>query len=170
MSAGVSIATMVVRGWNSGSRISRRVWLRRSESSPGDLLRIWLLRLARRLFRHRFGAGGAWPPLPVIHQDMGGMARVRLGMIEHCHMPHRIRESARASYAAETPPGDLSRPRLYAATPAPDHAPQPHRHAGRSALRRVSFGLGLPVRCRGVIGRTVGGVRRGVLHAVGAAI
>ena len=112
MSAGVSIATMVVRGWNSGSRFSRRVWLRRSESLPGDLLRIWLLRLARWLFRHPVRQAKPGPHSPVIYQNMGGMPRVRSGMIEHCHMPHRIRESARASYAAETPPGRLSRPRL----------------------------------------------------------
>lgn len=65
MSAGVSIATMVVRGWNSGSRISRRVWLRRSESSSGDLLRIWLLRLARWLFRHSVRGRRSLAPTPL---------------------------------------------------------------------------------------------------------
>lgn len=117
---------MVVRGWDSGSRFSRRVWLRRSESLPGDLLRIWLLRLARWLFRHPVRQAEPGPHSPVIHQDMGGMARVRLGMIEHCHMPHRIRESARVLRRRDTTRAIIT-PAAIAATPAPI---TPHSHTG----------------------------------------
>ena len=118
---------MVVRGWNSGSRFSRRVWLRRSESLPGDLLRIWLLRLARRLFRHPVRQAEPGPHSPVIHQNMGGMARGPLGYDRT--LPYATPDTgirARVLRRRDTTRAIIT-PAAIAATPAPI---TPHSHTG----------------------------------------
>lgn len=127
MSAGVSIATMVVRGWDSGSRISRRVWLRRSESSPGDLLRIWLLRLARRLFRHPVRGRRSLAPIPC---DPPGYGRDGTGPFGYDRtLPYATPDTgirARVLRRRDTTRAIIT-PAAVAATPAPI---TPHSHTG----------------------------------------